>query len=52
MCGPGCELVEAGGYLDPDGNDFWGVETLVKDGTTYVLGSDRDSGLWIFKRNA
>ncbi|UEL29415.1 LVIVD repeat-containing protein [Pseudarthrobacter sp. L1SW] len=44
-----CELVEVGGYLDPAGNDFWGVETFVgEDGVTYVLGSDRDSGLWIF----
>jgi hypothetical protein len=45
-----CELVEVGGYLDPLGNDFWGVETFVgDDGRTYVLGSDRDSGLWIFR---
>jgi hypothetical protein len=44
-----CELVEVGGYLDPEGNDFWGVEAFVRDGTTYVLGSDRDSGLWIFR---
>jgi hypothetical protein len=44
-----CELVEVGGYLDPKGNDFWGVETFVKNGTTYILGSDMDSGLWIFK---
>ncbi len=46
-----CELVETGGYLDPLGNNFWGVEAYVKDGSTYVLGSDRDSGLWIFKYN-
>jgi hypothetical protein len=46
-----CELVEVGGYLDPLGNDFWGVETFDKDGTTYVLGSDRASGLWVFKVN-
>ena len=45
-----CELVEVGGYLDPNGNDFWGVEAFVRDGTTYVLGSDLDSGLWIFRR--
>lgn len=44
-----CELVEVGSYLDPAGNDFWGVETFVgEDGATYILGSDRDSGLWIF----
>jgi hypothetical protein len=44
-----CELVEVGGYLDPEGNDFWGVETFVRDGVTYILASDRDSGLWIFR---
>ena len=45
-----CDLVEVGGYLDPDGNNFWGVETFVgDDGFTYILGSDRDSGLWIFR---
>ncbi|MDP8956037.1 MAG: hypothetical protein M3N24_03640 [Actinomycetota bacterium] len=47
-----CELVETGGYLDRKGNDFWGVETFTKNGTTYVLGSDRDSGLWIFRDTA
>jgi hypothetical protein len=46
-----CELVEKGSYLDPMGNDFWGVEVYVKNGTTYVLGSDRGSGLWIFQDN-
>lgn len=46
-----CELVEVGGYLDEEGNDFWGVETFERDGTTYILGSDRDSGLWVFKRD-
>ena len=45
-----CELVEVGGYLDPEGNDFWGVETFVgEDEFTYILASDRDSGLWIFR---
>ncbi len=45
-----CELVEVGGYLDPAGNNFWGVETFVgEDGFTYILASDRDSGLWIFR---
>ena len=43
-----CSLVEVGGYLDPLGNDFWGVETFVRDGTTYILASDRDYGLFIF----
>ena len=47
-----CELVEGGGYLDERGNDFWGVEAYRRAGssTTYVLGSDMDSGLWIFRR--
>ena len=45
-----CKLVETGGYLDPAGSNFWGVEAFVgADGRTYVLGSDRDSGLWIFR---
>ena len=26
-----CELVEVGSYLDPEGNDFWGVETFVDE---------------------
>jgi hypothetical protein len=48
-----CELVEVGGYLDPEGNNFWGVQTFVADsgpyeGRTIILASDRDSGLWIF----
>ena len=47
-----CELVEVGGYLDAAGNNFWGVETFVRDGQTIILGSDRDSGLWVFKRKA
>jgi len=45
----GTELVEVGSYLDPEGNDFWGVEAFVRDGKTIILGSDRDSGLWIFR---
>ena len=44
------KLVETGGYLDHHGNDFWGVETFVRNGQTIVLGSDRDSGLWIFRQ--
>ena len=48
-----CELVEVGGYLDERGNDFWGVEAYRRAGSssTFVLGSDMDSGLWIFRRN-
>ena len=52
-----CSLVEVGGYLDPLGNNFWGVETFFLPegdeqgdyaGQTIILASDRDSGLWIF----
>ena len=47
-----CHLEEVGGYLDANGNDFWGVEAYRRPGTesTIILGSDRDSGLWIFRR--
>ena len=47
-----CRLVEVGGYLDPNGNDFWGVEAYRRAGSesTFILGSDRASGLWIFRR--
>jgi hypothetical protein len=48
--GGSCELVEVGGYLDPSGNNFWGVETFIRNGRTIILGSDRDSGLWIFRQ--
>ena len=44
-----CNLVEIGGYLDANGNNFWGVEVRIIDGVTYIFGSDRDSGLWIFR---
>ncbi|HET7704332.1 MAG TPA: PA domain-containing protein [Candidatus Limnocylindrales bacterium] len=46
-------IEEVGHYVDSDGNDFWGVEAHRLPGdpteTTYILGSDRDSGLWIFR---
>jgi hypothetical protein len=46
----GCQLEEVGGYLDEHGNNFWGVEAFVgEDGFTYILGSDRDHGLFIFR---
>jgi hypothetical protein len=44
-----CELVETGGYLSAQGNDFWGVEAFDRDGHTYVLGSDRADGLYVFE---
>jgi len=46
-------IEEVGHYVAEGGNDFWGVEAhrLPGDPTeqTYILGSDRDSGLWIFR---
>jgi hypothetical protein len=45
-----CRLVETGGYLDPKGNEFWGIETFVRGGVTYVAGSDMDFGIFIVKR--
>jgi hypothetical protein len=47
----GDEIVEKGHYIDPAGNNFWGVEVFQQDGTEYVAASDRDHGLWIFKYN-
>jgi hypothetical protein len=46
-----CELVQVGGFRDTqEGSDFWGVETFVgDDGFTYILASDRDKGLYIFR---
>jgi hypothetical protein len=42
-------LVEVGSFLDPRGNEFWGIETKVINGRTYIFGSDMDSGLWILR---
>jgi hypothetical protein len=41
---------EVGHYIDPNGNNFWGV-ALAEDqnGDRIVLGSDRDFGLFIFR---
>ncbi|MBA3748108.1 MAG: hypothetical protein H0W96_11555, partial [Solirubrobacterales bacterium] len=52
-----CKLVEVGGYLDPEGNNFWGVEVIknpaddpaVKGDEVLILASDRDYGLFIFR---
>jgi len=45
------EIVEKGHYIDPAGNNFWGVQVFQSKGQEYVAASDRDSGLWIFKFN-
>jgi hypothetical protein len=45
----GDEIVEKGHYIDPAGNNFWGVQVFQRGTQEYVAASDRDSGLWIFK---
>lgn len=46
-------ITEVGHFIDEGGNDFWGVEAHRLPGdpteTTYILASDRDAGLWIFR---
>ena len=41
--------VEIAHFVDVDGgSNFWGVYVFAHpDGNRYILGSDRDSGLWI-----
>lgn len=41
---------EVGRFIAPDGSNFWGVHVYSHpNGTQYVLGGDRNTGLWIFK---
>lgn len=43
---------EVGAFIDEGGNNFWGVEVWKdKRGKKYVLASDRDFGLYIFRYN-
>jgi hypothetical protein len=42
-------IEEVGAFIDEGGNNFWGVDILREHGKTYVLASDRDFGLYIFK---
>ena len=42
-------LVETGSFIAPGGNNLWGLHVWPKDGTEYVLASDRDYGLFIFE---
>ncbi len=45
----GDTLTETAHYVDP-GSNFWGVYLYEhSDGETYILGSDRATGLWIFE---
>jgi len=48
---------EVGHYIDTEGNNFWGIETVVAGndqagnlkGKRLFAGSDRDHGLWVFR---
>jgi PA domain/LVIVD repeat len=42
-------LTEVGAFIDEGGNNFWGVEVYERHGRNYVLASDRDFGLYIFR---
>jgi len=45
----GDTLTETAHYVDPAGSNFWGVYLYEhSDSNTYILGSDRTTGLWIF----
>jgi hypothetical protein len=39
---------EVGQFIDEDGSNFWGVHVDERDGEQIILGSDRNTGLWIF----
>lgn len=44
-----CSPTEVAHYVDAAGSNFWGVYLHEHtNGNTYILGSDRNSGLWIF----
>jgi uncharacterized repeat protein (TIGR01451 family) len=44
------KLREVGHYIDERGNDLWGVELNVRrDGRQFILGSDRDYGLYVYR---
>jgi hypothetical protein len=46
----GGDLQEVGAFIDPEGSNFWGVELNVRrDGRLFILNSDRDYGLYIFR---
>ncbi|CZF84062.1 PA domain-containing protein [Grimontia marina] len=36
-------------YVDSSGSNFWGVHVTEVGGEQYILGSDRNTGLWIFQ---
>ena len=42
-------ITEIGSFIDTGGNDFWGVQVITRNNKEYVLASDRDFGIYIFK---
>jgi hypothetical protein len=44
-------LTEVGKFVESGGSNYWGVEVHKRGGQTYILGSDRDRGLRVFKFN-
>ena len=43
-------IKESGHYIDAKGNDLWGVDVhTMTNGRRLIFGSDRDSGLFIFR---
>ena len=42
---------EVGQFIAEDGSNFWGVHVDEIDGEQIILGSDRNTGLWLFKFN-
>ena len=42
-------LTEVGKFVEAGGSNYWGVEVHKQGGEKYILGSDRDRGLRIFK---
>jgi hypothetical protein len=43
------ELVEAGRFIDVNGNNLWGVEVFSHQGREFVAASDIDFGLYVFR---
>ena len=43
------KLVEAGRFIDRNGNNFWGVQVFRHQGREYVAASDIDFGLYVFR---
>ena len=39
---------EVGQFIADDGSNFWGVHVDERNGEQIILGSDRNTGLWIF----